>query len=412
MKTLAEKLNEVGLKIPHILFPKKGTDLTKFSCIAADQFTQDLSYWDKVKEYVGSNPSTYNLIYPEAELEYELATNKEKIDEIIEKKIKKINTKMTNYLSSDIFDDLGECFIYVERQIGNDIRKGLVVAIDLEKYDYNIGAKTLMRATERTVIERLKVRKKIRQNATIDLPHIMVLINDKKDLLFNRINSGVDHIIRDDDVGATGENIYANDNIVGAKHRDPELYNFNLMFNSGNIRGFKISNKDEIEKIADVLLELKEKSNDGFLYAVGDGNHSLAAAKDVYEETGRGRYALVELVNIYDKGLKFYPIHRLVMGVTEEEFKKATGIDPYNPMPLQDLQKILDEYNYKIDYIHGKEECINLAKQKNYVAIVYDKFSADTLFDDVIKHGSLCRKSFSMGEAKDKRFYLEAQVIE
>ena len=163
MKSLSEKINEVGLKIPHILFPKKGTDLTKFSCIAADQFTQDISYWDKVKKYVGDSPSTYNLIYPEAELEHELTTNKEKFDETIESKIKEINANMNNYLLGDIFDDIGECFIYVERQIGNDIRKGLVVAIDLTKYDYNVGAKSLMRATERTVIERLKVRKKIRK---------------------------------------------------------------------------------------------------------------------------------------------------------------------------------------------------------------------------------------------------------
>lgn len=386
---LEEKLNDVGLRIPHILFPKMGIDLVKFSCIAADQFTQDLSYWNKVKDYVGDSPSTYNLIYPEAELEQVLSTNKEKFDEIIENKIKEINTNMNNYLSGNVFDDLGECFIYVERQIGNDIRKGLVVAIDLEKYDYNVGAKSLMRATERTVIERLKVRKRIRHNATIDLPHIMVLINDKENKLF--------------------------EGTVGAEHCDlalNKLYDFSLMFDSGNIKGYIISDKTVIEKIVDVLLELKENANDGFLYAVGDGNHSLAAAKDVYKETGRGRYALVELVNIYDKGLKFYPIHRLVMGIDEDTFKKETGIDPHNPLPLQDLQKVLDKYNYKIDYIHGKEECIRLAKEKNGVAIIYDKFSADTLFDDVIKHGSLCRKSFSMGEAKDKRFYLEAKKIE
>ncbi|MBP3201530.1 MAG: DUF1015 family protein [Lachnospiraceae bacterium] len=385
MSDLNKKLEEVGLKIPHILLPRKGTDLTKFSCIAADQFTQDLSYWNKVKEYVGDNISTYNLIYPEAEMEYELNINKEKFDEAIEKKIKEINGNMNDYLSSDAFYDVGECFTYVERQVGNEIRRGLVVAIDLEEYDYNIGAKSLMRATERTVVERLKVRKKIRKNATIDLPHIMVLINDKEDKLFSAVSENIDS--------------------------EMKLYDFNLMFDSGNIKGYKILDKTLIEKIADILLELKLNANDGFLYAVGDGNHSLAAAKDVYEETGRGRYALIELVNIYDRGLKFYPIHRLVMGITEEEFKKTTGIDPYNPPPLQDLQIILDKYNYKIDYIHGKEECINIAKENNCVAIVYDTFSADTLFDDVIKHGALCRKSFSMGRAIDKRFYLEAQKI-
>ncbi len=386
MSDLNKKLEEVGLKIPHILLPRKGTDLTKFSCIAADQFTQDLSYWNKVKEYVGDNISTYNLIYPEAEMEYELSTNKERFDEVLEKKIKEINGNMNDYLSSDAFYDVGECFTYVERQVGNEIRRGLVVAIDLEEYDYNIGAKSLMRATERTVVERLKVRKKIRKNATIDLPHIMVLINDKEDKLFSAVSENIDS--------------------------EMKLYDFNLMFDSGNIKSYKILDKTLIEKIADILLELKQNANDGFLYAVGDGNHSLAAAKDVYEETGRGRYALIELVNIYDRGLKFYPIHRLVMGITEEEFKKTTGIDPYNPPPLQDLQIILDKYNYKIDYIHGKEECINIAKENNCVAIVYDTFSADTLFDDVIKHGALCRKSFSMGRAIDKRFYLESQKIE
>lgn len=404
-KNFDEKLNEVGLKIPRILFPKNGTDLTKFSCIAADQYTQDLEYWNKVKNFVGDSLSTYNLIYPEAELEHELSVNKEEFDETIENKIKQINGNMNNYLSGDVFDDLGECFIYVERQIGNDIRKGLVVAIDLEKYDYSVGAKSLMRATERTVIERLKVRKQIRRNATIDLPHIMVLINDVGDKLFKETKNIVANIVRDDGVGASNAN-----HRTGELY-EPQLYDFDLMFGGGNIKGYKISNKSEIEKLIDILIELKNNANDGFLYAVGDGNHSLAAAKDIYDETGRGRYALVELVNIYDKGLKFYPIHRLVMGVDEKTFEKETGIDPYNPPPLQDLQKNLDEYNYKIDYIHGKEECIKLAKEKNGVAIIYDKFSADTLFDDVIKHGSLCRKSFSMGEAKDKRFYLEAQKI-
>ena len=388
------KLNEVGLKIPNILVPKKEINLTKFSCIAADQFTQDLKYWDEVRDYVGKSPSTYNLIYPEAELENVFETNRENFDEIIENKASQINANMNNYLSNGIFDDIGECFIYVERKIGSDIRKGLIVAIDLEKYDYNVGAKSLIRATERTVIERLKVRKKIRQNATIDLPHIMVLINDKLDKLFSKI--------KDD---------YLNEETLEFAKQKSLLYDFDLMFDSGNIKGYKISDKTIIEKIVDIIIELKENANDGFLYAIGDGNHSLAAAKDVYDETGRGRYALVELVNIYDKGLKFYPIHRLVIGKTLEEFKKETGINPYNPPPLQYLQKVLDEYNYKIDYIHGKEECLYLAKQKNCVAIVYDKFCCDSLFDDVVKYGSLCRKSFSMGQAKDKRFYLEAQVI-
>ena len=183
------------------------------------------------------------------------------------------------------------------------------------------------------------------------------------------------------------------------------------MFDGGKVKGYKISDENDFEKIADILYTLKEESTDGLLYAVGDGNHSLAAAKDVYDNTGRGRYALVELINIYDEGLEFYPIHRLVMGVSKEAFTKVTGIDPKNPPPLQELQNILDSFNYKIDYIHGKKECEELGEKPGFISITYDKFSYETLFDDVIKNGALCRKSFSMGEAKDKRYYLEAQKI-
>ena len=381
---LIKKMANVGLTIPHILFPREGIDLTRFSCIAADQFTQDLAYWEKVKEFVGSAPSTYNLVFPEAELEKLFSDNKVYADGEIFKRVTTINANMDNYIRDGIYEDIGECFIYVKRNIRGKVRHGLLVAIDLTEYDYNKGAKSLIRATELTVKERLTVRKKIRKNARLDLPHIQVLINDKNNKLFDYI-----------------ENIKF----------EKALYDFDLMFDSGNIKGYKISDENDFNNIADILDELKKEAPDGLLYAVGDGNHSLAAAKDVYENIGRGRYALVELINIYDEGLDFYPIHRLVMGVSKEAFTKVTGIDPKNPPPLQELQKVLDSYNYKIDYIHGKEECLELGEKPGYVAITYDKFSYETLFTDVINNGALCRKSFSMGEAKDKRFYLEAQKI-
>ncbi len=384
---IEKKLEEVGLKVPNVLLPNKKIDYSKFSCIAADQFTQDISYWEKVKEYVGESPSTLNLIYPEAELE-KILDDKENFDKILSERIKVVNDNMEKYLQDKIYEDIGNCFVYVERKIDSVVRKGLVVAIDLEKYDYNEGAKTLMRATEKTVVERLKVRKRIRKNASIDMPHIMVLIDDKSDSLFSTIK-----------------------NMNLKNDSKNKAYDFELMFGSGHLTGYKISNEKDIDSIADVLLRLKNNSKDNLLYAVGDGNHSLAAAKDVYTETGSGRYALVELVNLYDEGLKFYPIHRLVYGVNKTEFKKETGVDPDSPIPLQDMQKILDEKGYKIDYIHGKEECLKLAENGKNTVIIYDKFSTDTLFDDVINHGSLCRKSFSMGNAKDKRFYLEAQKI-
>lgn len=386
METLKKKLELVGLHIPHILLPSESIDLKKFSCIAADQFTQDVRFWERVKEYIEDSPSTYNLIYPEAYLEEAVNNDKDNFDNILQNKIADIRSNMDNYINKSIYQDIGECFIYVERKCSSGIRKGLVVAIDLEQYDYNKGAKTLMRATELTVKERLVVRRKIRENATLDMPHIMVLINDKKNALFDYVES------------AKNENLKC-------------LYDFDLMDDSGHIKGFKIDDESVIENIADILIDLKNNSNDNLLYAVGDGNHSLAAAKDVYDKTGKGRYVLVELVNIHDEGLAFYPIHRLIIGENRESFIKETGIDPDNPPALQDLQNILDNHKYKIDYIHGLEECLKLGKKDNNIAIVYDKFSYETLFDDVVKYGSLCRKSFSMGEAKDKRFYLEAQKI-
>ena len=391
---LEKKLDEVGLSIPHILFPREGINLTKFSCIAADQYTQSIEYWERVKKFIGDSPSTYNLIYPEAEFERDKeATNN--FDEFLDKKIKTINGNMKKYIDDGIYEDIGPAFIFVERKSRTVNRRGLIVAIDLQKYDYNVGSKSLMRATELTVKDRLKVRKMIRENATLDLPHVLVLINDKEDKLFKKVES------------IKFETFFR----MSGESKNDILYDFDLMEDGGYIKGYKIADEPDIEALADILIDLKKESLDGFLYAVGDGNHSLAAAKDVYEETGRGRYALVEIVNIYDDGLAFFPIHRLIMGVNKEQFIKETGIDIMNPPPLQDLQKILDRHKFKIDYIHGKKECEELGKIDGNIAITYDSFKKDTLFDDVIKNGSLCRKSFSMGEAKDKRYYLEAMKI-
>ena len=322
---LQEKLDKVGLQVPHILFPRVGINLTRFSCIAADQYTQDLAYWKRVKDFVGNSPSTYNLIYPEAEYISDYKNNPSG-ESALNSRIRSINTTMRAYLDDGIYKDIGPCFILVERYSPSQNRKVLLVAIDLEKYDYNEGAKTLIRATEKTVKDRLIVRRMIREEASLDLPHVLVLINDKEDKLFKKVES--------------------------IKVEAP-LYDFSLMEDSGNINGYKIADDKDIEAIVDILLELKEKAEDNFLYAIGDGNHSLAAAKDVYEKTGRGRYALVELVNIYDDGIRFFPIHRLIMGADRESFIKDTGINPDNPPPLQELQTRLDKFNYNIDYIHG-----------------------------------------------------------
>ena len=397
-ENLQQKLNEVGLKVPNILFPRNGIDLTRFSCIAADQYTQDLSYWERVKKFVGDSPSTYNLIYPEAEYIADCKNTTPRTDELckpLNTRIKKINKTMNDYINDGIFEDIGPCFIFVERKSKSQNRRGLLVAIDLEKYDYNEGAKTLIRATEKTVKDRLVVRSMIRENAVLDLPHVLVLINDKEDKLFKKVES------------IKFETFFR----MAGESKNDVLYDFDLMEDSGYIKGYKIADEKDIETLTDILIELKKNAEDNFLYAIGDGNHSLAAAKDIYEKTGRGRYALVELVNIYDDGIRFFPIHRLIMGVDRDAFIKDTGIDPDNPPPLQELQARLDKFNYNIDYIHGKKECIELGKKPGNIAITYDHFSIDTLFSDVIKYGSLCRKSFSLGEAQDKRFYLEAQKL-
>ncbi len=403
-KLLSEKLNAVALQVPDILFPREGIDLTKFSCIAADQYTQDLAYWDRVRKFIGDAPSTYNLIYPEAEYIRDIHVGGKPSsglfstaspNEIVTTKIKNINNCMNKYITDGTYENIGKAFIFIERKSPSQNRRGLLVAIDLEKYDYNEGAKTLIRATEKTVKDRLTLRKEIRENATLDLPHILVLINDKEDKLFKKVES------------IKFETFFR----MSGESKNDILYDFDLMENSGYIKGYKIADDKDIESIADILIELKDKSEDGFLYAIGDGNHSLAAAKDIYEKTGRGRYALVELVNIYDDGIRFFPIHRLIMGVEGDKFIADTGIDLDNPPPLQELQARLDKFNYNIDYIHGKKECIELGKKPGNIAITYDNFSIETLFSDVVKYGSLCRKSFSLGEAKDKRFYLEAQEI-
>ena len=237
-KTLEEKLNEVGLKIPRILFPREGINLSKFACIAADQYTQDLAYWERVKKYVGGEPSTLNLIYPEAYMEHELATNKDNFENVLNKKITEINNNMNKYIDDGIYEDIGECFIFVERRARSVNRRGLVVAVDLEKYDYNEGAKSLMRATERTVKERLKVRKQIRENASLDIPHILVLINDKEDKLFKKVES-----IK-----------FATFFKMAGESNNDILYDFDLMEDSGYIKGYKIADKSDIEELVDILI--------------------------------------------------------------------------------------------------------------------------------------------------------------
>ncbi len=377
---LNEEFQKVAIKIPNIYLPEKNVDLSKFAVIAADQFSAEKKYWDKVESYVGDSVSTYNLFMPEAKMP------------MTKKKLKEIIKNMKDYITEKKIAEIGEGFIYVERMTTSGIRHGLIVCIDLEQYSYKKRAKTLIRPTEGTVEDRLPIRIDIRREAKLDLPHVLMLINDKENMLFSYLKE--------------------------ISKNKKTIYDFDLMFGGGNIKGYKISEEDELSGILQILNQIKENCIDNLMYAIGDGNHSLAAAKICYEEnkTELSRYALVELVNIYDEGVEFFPINRLLINVDKEKFKKEVNIDVNNPMPLQDLQILLDEFlknnkSTRLEYIHGVEECKKLGSIDGNIAITYDTFDKSNFFNDIINHGTLCRKSFSIGKNIDKRYYLESIKI-
>ena len=393
-----------------ILLPKN-SDMNKWAVVACDQFTSQPEYWEKVEKLTENAPSTLNLVFPEIYLSDD---NSERIN--------KINGSMHKYLEEEIFCTYENSFIYVQRNINGKIREGLVGIVDLEEYDYSQSSKALIRATEGTVQERIPPRVKIRENAPLELPHVMLLIDDDKNLLFSAIEKG------------------------------EKVYDFDLMENSGNIKGFIVK---PTQKIADALNALYEKGGKNpLLFAVGDGNHSLATAKTCYEnikKTYRGdltklpaRYALVEVVNIHSEALEFEPIHRVLFDVDPEnvieELKKYYNTcetpsenaqkiiytvkgtekelyitNPSNALAVGTLQKFLDLYleekGGKIDYIHGDDVVRNLSAKDNSIGFILDAMEKSQLFTGVSKDGPLPRKTFSMGEAWEKRFYIEARKI-
>ena len=411
-KIIEDKLAKVGVKVTPILLPKDGVDLTKWSVVACDQYTSDPEYWKQVENLVGVNPSTLNLVLPEIYLE-----SPDKME-----RVNKINLTMQKYLDEGIVTEKFEGMVLVERSLdGGQIqgsartRKGLIMALDLEKYDFHKGSKTLIRATEGTVESRIPPRLEIRKNALIEIPHIMVLIDDPNKTVI--------------------ESLFSNE--------FPQIYDFDLMMNGGHLKGWKITDEAEIEKIADNLAKLI--SSDGLLFAMGDGNHSLATAKAYWQnlkvnlleteiENHPARYALVEIVNVHDEGLEFEPIHRVIFNVDKNKLeqylvgegkevelvidgvKKIIKIKEMGSnLPVGDLQMLLDKYvvenpEAKIDYIHGSESVLKLSVENN-VGILLKGMRKEELFATVEKDGALPRKTFSMGEAEEKRYYLESKAI-
>ena len=385
-----------------ILLPKENFE--KFAVIACDQFTSEPEYWEKVKDYTAGFPTALDLILPEI---YLTDDNSDKIS--------LINENMNKYLSSGVFSEVKNSFIFTKRiQSDGALRLGLIGKIDLKEYSYLDGAATAVRSTEKTVLERIPPRAQIRRGAMLELPHVLLLFDDKKDLVMNYLYES--------------EKNFEN------------LYDFTLFGGAGSISGYKVDG-EAADRVKCLLSEIQAQ-NDGLLFCVGDGNHSLAAAKRVYEQTGleKDRYALVEIVNIHSPAINFEPIYRVVFGVNpkaladdftsycngqggdyEHSFKlvfcggeRDITIKSNYKLPVAALQDFLDnrEGDYRIDYIHGIDSVRKIAGgSTDTVGFIFDGMGKSELFDAVIKNGSLPRKTFSMGHALDKRFYLEARRI-
>ncbi|MFZ5903125.1 MAG: DUF1015 domain-containing protein [Chloroflexota bacterium] len=433
-------IGDIGIQIPQVYLPKPGTDLTRWAVIACDQFTSQPEYWEKVEKLVGGAPSTLNLTLPEIHLE--------KPGEA--ERIRKIQAAMQDYLAQGLLEP-HDGLIYVERTVNGRTRKGIMLCLDLERYDYTKGSSSLIRATEGTIIERLPPRMKIREGAALELPHILVLIDDPNHTVIEP---------------------------VGAAKADlKKLYDFDLMLGSGHLAGYAVSDALE-EKVIAALRGLAQpktfaakygidEDKPVLLFAMGDGNHSLATAKAIWEKNKAAvgmdhpsRYALVEIENVHDEALEFEPIHRVLFGLKKDLFaamrshfgadfaykpvsgaremveavdsahgaRQAIGLvgggafgvieiaNPSSNLPVGTIQAFLDPFlkeggAEKIDYVHGGEVVCMLGAQAGNAGFYLPGMHKSDLFKTVILDGALPRKTFSMGEAHEKRFYMESRRI-
>lgn len=441
--------DSLGMAAPEILIPRVEVDLQKWAVIACDQYTSEPEYWHRVEELVGDFPSTLHLIYPEVYLN---APDKDR-------RVARIQATMKDYLQRGLFRSLSG-MVYVERETTHGWRRGLLFCLDLDAYDFNPRASSLIRATEGTILERIPPRVKIREGAALEVPHIMILIDDPANLT----------------IGPATD----------LSQQLEKLYDFELMMDAGRLRGFLVNQPRVQEMILDGLRHLANQKDfekrynlpEGtplLLFAVGDGNHSLATAKTIWEnikttaarpeqlKNSPLRYALVEVVNLHDDSLVFEPIHRVLFEVKNpqdleqelshffegrielreyrhyEELKaevnSRTGREqmvglikpdsylsirfqkPAHSLTVGSLQAFLDDYLKKkkasgLDYVHGDESLLNLSRKnpgnRGFYLPAMDK---SQLFPTVILDGALPRKTFSMGEAWEKRFYLEARKL-
>ncbi|MDR2481517.1 MAG: DUF1015 domain-containing protein [Spirochaetaceae bacterium] len=449
MQTILARLDELGVTIPEILIPSHEIDIEKWAVVACDQWTQDRTYWQKVEEWTHGYPSTLNMIFPEVYLG----------DGAGDKRVESIHHAMRsylndNYLTNPVLMPPRNAGIFVERECKRGIRSGFLLAVDLEKYDWRSGTNSLIKASEETIEDRIPPRMKVREAAPLECPHIMLLIDDEENILmslFEKLMAGA-----------------------------PFAYKGLLMFDSGGIQGKLVYRKNDWEFICDTLQFLYRRSvttlgeENAFLFAVGDGNHSLATAKAVWEkykaehagepglEKHKARYAIAEVVNLHDSSLEFEPIHRVLINIKAEEVidsacknhnfsvRTVTGIvelimqinneiipgirygiithDSYTLLSCDGdeastvyiepvIQDLLNRGSSKsektaVDYIHGVDELLRItAKTPNSVGIILPPFRRMGLFKTIAKNGPLPRKSFSLGNAEEKRFYLECRKL-
>ena len=416
--------DRIGLRPAQILLPAPGVRPETWSCIACDQYTSEPEYWEKAFAFVGEAPSALRLILPEYDLK-----NSDRL-------IPRIHSAMAAYLEQGLLvPAVDPGFILCERTIASGTRLGLVCAVDLEQYSFEKGALPLIRPTEQTITDRLPPRLKIRRGAPVELTHIMILIDDPDRTVLEPLQA--------------------------ARASLRKVYDFDLMLGGGHLAGWAVDRPELLEETDRRINRLMDtKGPHPLLLAVGDGNHSLATAKAYWNEIREGlseaekachpaRFALCEIVNIHDDALLFEPIHRIVTGTSSatvladwKSYAEARGmrlaadgsdhrftvvsadgeesaavLNPEGAIPCETIQKFLDDFLSRhpkagIDFIHGEESLRTLARKPDTVGFLLPEIDKRTFFADVEKLGVLPRKTFSMGEADEKRFYMEAKKIQ
>ena len=361
-----------------ILLPKQGTDMTRWTVIACDQFSAQQEYWEELSDYVGQAPSTLRLMLPEA---YLGAPD-------LEARKAAMNQTMRDYMVGDVFEEIEDSYVFVERTLSNGtVRRGLVGKLDLEAYDWTPGSVSPVRSTEATVPERLPTRVELRKNAVLEMPHIVLFIDDP------------------------------DDTVLGCAQPSETLYDFELYGSGGHVRGSRLAGL-----AADRVREAINALPGEIRFAMGDGNHSLAAAKNLWEELKAAgapmdhpaRYALAEVENLRDDAVEFFPIHRVLFDTDEGGFiRELSGRDTGELVAEADAfcRTYIAGHGGTVDYIHGDDEARSMGSRPGAAAIILPTLPKEELFPHIARYGNYPKKSFSVGHSLDKRWYLECRRI-